>query len=55
MDTLIEFAPVLLSGTWTTILLTLGGSAVALVIAFVTGLTRLSAPLVSAAACNNLS
>lgn len=42
MDTLIEFSPVLIKGTLTTILLTLGGSAVALVMAFITGLTRLS-------------
>lgn len=42
MDVLIEFSPVLIKGTWTTIVLTLGSSAVALVVAFVTGLTRLS-------------
>ncbi|MCY3982648.1 MAG: ectoine/hydroxyectoine ABC transporter permease subunit EhuC [Roseovarius sp.] len=42
MDILVEFSPVLVKGTWTTIILTLGGSAVALTMAFITGLTRLS-------------
>lgn len=42
MDVLIEFSPVLIKGTWTTILLTLGSSTVALIMAFIIGLTRLS-------------
>ncbi|MES0885401.1 ectoine/hydroxyectoine ABC transporter permease subunit EhuC [Roseibium sp. SCP14] len=42
MTILVEFAPVLLKGTLITIALTVGGSLVALAMAFVTGLTRLS-------------
>lgn len=42
METLITYWPVLLSGTTTTIILTIGASCVALVMAFLTGLTRLS-------------
>lgn len=42
MDVLIEFSPVLIRGTLTTVQLTIGASIVALIMAFITGLTRLS-------------
>jgi polar amino acid transport system permease protein len=42
MDTIVKFLPVLLDGTWTTCLLTVGASLLALAMAFATGLARLS-------------
>lgn len=42
METIIEYWPVLLNGTYTTVILTIGASIVALIMAFVTGITRLS-------------
>lgn len=42
METIIEYWPVLMSGTYTTVILTIGASIVALIMAFITGITRLS-------------
>jgi polar amino acid transport system permease protein len=42
LETIIEYWPVLMNGTLTTIVLTIGSSVLALIMAFITGLTRLS-------------